>query len=313
MKALARTLVWWPWLDMSIENAPENANNPLQQYGSWPARKAPFERVHVDFAEFRGQAYLVLVDTYTKWIEVAPMSLTSAERTITELRSIIARSGVPKVLVSDNGPQFKSSVFENYEKMNGSLHLTSPAYHPPTNGQAEVAVQVVKKALKKATSGDVRHLDVFLYAYRNIPHSATGKTPAELMLGRRLQTRLDLLCPTDRMHAAPDVARITRKFVVGQRVQARAYNTKKWAYGTVSVVLGPGTYRVRMDNGQVWRRHANQMLDAARASVSSVVRQATTATPITTPHPGVDVLAPGRSTPVATPVTPQLEHHSNQW
>ena len=35
----------------------------------------------------------------------------------------------------------------------------------------------------------------FLFAYRNTPHSTTGVSPAELLMGRKLRSPLDLLKP----------------------------------------------------------------------------------------------------------------------
>ena len=48
--------------------------------------------------------------------------------------------------------------------------------------------------MKRGTVSD--KLTRFLYRYGNTPHSMTGFPPAELLFGRRLQTRLDLLKPS---------------------------------------------------------------------------------------------------------------------
>lgn len=81
-------------------------------------------------------------------------------------------------------------------KSNGVCHLASAPYHPSSNGLVERAVQTVKKSLKKITSGTLRaRLARFLAAYRFTPHSTTGLSPAEMMFGRRVRTRWDLLRP----------------------------------------------------------------------------------------------------------------------
>ena len=111
MKALARSFVWWPGLDGDIEDtvracsicsstqsSPQKA--PLIQ---WPWPTEPWERVHIDFAEIKGQQFLVVVDSHSKWMEVLPTQLTTAGKTIDLLIPLLASYGLPKELVSDNG------------------------------------------------------------------------------------------------------------------------------------------------------------------------------------------------------------------
>ncbi|XP_063635203.1 uncharacterized protein LOC134805952 [Cydia splendana] len=70
------------------------------------------------------------------------------------------------------------------------------AYHPASNGAAEAAVKLCKRAIKKAMrdGGDIdAALQAYLLAYRNVEHSTTGVSPAELLQRRKLRSRLDLL------------------------------------------------------------------------------------------------------------------------
>lgn len=55
--------------------------------------------------------------------------------------------GIPDIVVSDNGPQFISSEFENFLKSNTIRHVLIAPYHPSSNGQAERMVQTTKDAL----------------------------------------------------------------------------------------------------------------------------------------------------------------------
>lgn len=49
---------------------------------NWPVTKKPFDRVHIDFYDFERNKYLILVDNYSKWLEVVPMNSTIASATI---------------------------------------------------------------------------------------------------------------------------------------------------------------------------------------------------------------------------------------
>ena len=92
--------------------------------------------------------YLVVVDAYSKWMEVIMMTSTTSERTITELRKLFAAHGLPEQLVSDNGPQFTSVEFDVFLKANGIRHICSAPYHSQSNGEAERFVQTFKNAMK---------------------------------------------------------------------------------------------------------------------------------------------------------------------
>ena len=52
--------------------------------------------------------------------------------------NILMRFGLPRVLVSNNGPQFIGSDFENYLKERGIKHNKSYVAYPQGNGQVEV-------------------------------------------------------------------------------------------------------------------------------------------------------------------------------
>ena len=58
-----------------------------------------------------GQHFLIMVDAHSKWPEVIPMTVTTAERTVIEMQKIFAVYGLPCQTVSDNGPQFTSYLY----------------------------------------------------------------------------------------------------------------------------------------------------------------------------------------------------------
>jgi len=141
---------------------------------------------------------LIVVDSYSKWPEVPVMSSTPASKTVTVLREIFARNGIPRELVSENGPQFVSQEFDQFLSNNGIRHIKTSPYHPVSNEVAERVVQTVKKALRAGLREDVpleQALATFLLQYRNTPQATTGMSPSMLFLNRSLRTRLDLLIP----------------------------------------------------------------------------------------------------------------------
>ena len=53
----------------------------------------------------------------------------------------------------------------------------------------------MKEALKKMTGPLEVRVQQFLFKYRVTPQATTGVSPAELLMGRRIRTHLDLLYP----------------------------------------------------------------------------------------------------------------------
>ena len=94
---------------------------------------------------------------------------------------------------------------------NGIKHICS--YHPSTNGLAERAVQTFKQSLRQIQGTSIKEkLNKFLFKYRITPHTVTGVAPAELLMGRRLRSRLDLLKPN--LTETVQSKQLKQKFVV---------------------------------------------------------------------------------------------------
>ncbi|KAL5516394.1 hypothetical protein EMCRGX_G001700 [Ephydatia muelleri] len=207
MRALARIYVWWPNIDEDIEryvkrchSCQENRQNePETLLYSWNAPTEPWAGIHIDYAgPFEGKYWLVVIDAYSKWLEIVAHQSITTLSTIKSLREIFSRFGVPKIIVSDNGTQFASKEFEAFCYSNNIIHAKSTPYHPKTNRLAERAVRTFKERMKasKGSAADWElRLQRFLIAYRNTPQKSTGRAPAELLIGRKIRTKLDLLKP----------------------------------------------------------------------------------------------------------------------
>ena len=280
MKSLARSVVWWPGIDRDLEekvkkcqscqlNQKTPAHVPLHPW-SWPTR--PWSRLHIDHAgPFLGHLFLIIVDAHSKWLEVKRVSSTSSQVTISVLRSVFATHGIPDTLMSDNGSAFTSAEFKEFTDRNGIQHLTSAPYHPSSNGLAERAVQTFKSAMKKMTSGDIdTRLARFLFQYRITPHTATGVSPAELLMGRKLQSHLDLLRPDvgrrvqrrqSQQKAVYDQHAHEREYLTDDPVYVRNHATQgeRWMAGNVVAREGQANYQVKLQDNRVVRRHADQV------------------------------------------------------
>ena len=105
--------------------------------------------------------------------------------------------------MSDNGLQFTAAEFQEFCRLNGIRHIRVALYQPSSNGLAERAVQVFKQGFCQSSVGTQSdRIARFLFQYRITPHTTTGLSPAEMLLGRNLRSRLDLLKPNLEQKAA---------------------------------------------------------------------------------------------------------------
>ena len=170
--------------------------------------------------------------------------------------------------------------FKHFMKENGIRHILVAPRHPRSNGQAERFVTTFKQAMKAGSFGRApsstiqQRLMRFLFRYRTTPSTVTGANPAELILKRRVRTRLDLLRPNfeERVRIkqalqenVSDGSRSVTEFNVNDRVVFESfYSQPKWLSGTVVKRSGPVSYKVNVD-GKVMRRHLDQMRSSDRA------------------------------------------------
>ena len=185
---------------------------------------------------------------------------------------LFANHGLPEVVVSDNGSSFTSAEFKEFMSRNGIKHIKTAPYHPSSNGQAERAVQTVKAGLRKMKGPLETRVARFLLKYRATPQATTGLTPAELLMGRKLRTHLDLLYPTKEKQIRQQERqaqskggnkKYCRPFRVGERVLAKNFatgTTCKWLPGVVKSLEGRTMVAVKLEDGRIWRRHIDHII-----------------------------------------------------
>ena len=129
-----------------------------------------------DICMLREKDFLIIADYYSGYPEVVSQSTTSSRAVTSAMKSVLARHGVPGILVMDNALQFSSSEFTEFAKDWQFKHrpITSSSHYPKSNGQAEITVKTMKAMLKKSNQGFHKGL----LAYRSTP-LPSGLSPAQ--------------------------------------------------------------------------------------------------------------------------------------
>lgn len=131
---------------------------------------------------------LVVIDLFSKFVWLHPMKKATAEDTVKFLREQVFRKyGVPNVMISDNGPQLKSTVFQTFLQRHNVEHWPTSAYHPQANA-TEAANKTILNAIRayivKENHRDWdRNLTDIACAYNSATHSITKFSPYMILYG----------------------------------------------------------------------------------------------------------------------------------
>jgi hypothetical protein len=154
---------------------------------------------------------LVMVDKFTKWVEVKPIRKCDGKTAVKFLKDIILRYGYPHGIITDNGSNFAIGEFSRFCGEKGiRLDIASVA-HPQTNGQVEryngLLLSGIKprliEPLERAPGCWLDELPAVIWSLRTTPNRSTGYTPFFLVYGA------EAVLPTDLLHDSPRVVQYT--------------------------------------------------------------------------------------------------------
>ena len=202
---------YWPNINEDIEQLVKECPT-CNKYGranqkesllphSVPSR--PWSKVGVDYFTMASQDYLLVVDYFSKYSEVIPVQSKSADATVKEMKTIFARHGIPNTVIADNMP-FNSKRFKQFAKEWSFNLITSSPQFPQSNGLAERNVQTIKNILKKAKDTNCDE-QLALLEFRNSPITGISESPAQLLMGRRLQSTLPMIHSALKPHCTKGV------------------------------------------------------------------------------------------------------------
>ena len=292
----ARHSVWWPGLSTELEelvkNCTECCKAQVQRAEPLipsPLPDLPWQKVATDLFQWEKNWYVLVVDYYSRYIEIALLNrLTSAE-VITRLKSIFARHGIPEIVVSDCGKQYMSEEFQEFANNYHFQHSTSSPYYPQSNGEAERAVRTVKSLLKKSKDPYLA-----LLAYRTTPVLGGDYSPSQLLMSRTLRSTIPTT-HTQRESRVPDPVKVQTKDRQRKLSQKSNHDTQKGArelptlphgsvvwmtdreeQATVQQQVAPRSLEVVTGEGFTYRRNRKDLLQLSAMRTENAENTSTT-------------------------------------
>ena len=208
-KALFNKGFWWPHMraDIAAEcndcdactryNVAKAGFNPAMAITS----TAPGDHLQIDCSVHLPPspdgytALLFIIDVYTGFLIVRPLKATSAHEVARNLWEVFCIIGIPKILQSDNGPEFVNDILRAMVKLTGMDHRLISPYNPRADGKVERSIGTTMSIIKKMLHGSNHHWPLFVpfaqLSFNNKVASLTGASPFSLMFGRKLNELTD--------------------------------------------------------------------------------------------------------------------------
>ena len=209
---LARSRVYWPWMQRDIEDYIQHKCACLKQRKPQRHKKAPLQRIttnaplemvtidflHLEKGSGGNQYILMIVDHFTKFVQAYPTRNKSTTTVAKHLyNDFILRFGIPTKLLSDQGGEFESKVIHELSSLAGVDKLRTTPYHPQTNGLCErmnrTLLHMFRTLPETMKTQWPSMVNKMTHAYNCTKHSTTGFTPFRLMFGREATLPIDLI------------------------------------------------------------------------------------------------------------------------
>jgi hypothetical protein len=172
----------------------------------------PFEKIAADILTYQSRDYLVVVDYFSKWIELVELKNKDTTTIIKKLKNIFITHGIPKILIADNMP-FNSLIFKEFSKKWNFQIITSSPHYPKSNGLVKKAVHIAKQLIKKKIEEN-KDLDIAILEYRCTPIPGLEVSPAEILMDRLLRSRL----PISNSNLKPKISENIKEKLVNKQI-----------------------------------------------------------------------------------------------
>ena len=188
---------YWPQINQDIETLVKSCEK-CQEFSRRNNRDpdlpreiplVPWSLLEMDLFTLDDQTFLLVVDVTSRFPVVKILSSETANSVINALKGVYCDFRLPKRVLTDNGPCFKSQkLVEFHAKLNIGVEISS-AYNHQLVGSVERMVQPIKQIMNK--DAENTWLAMLIFRLTDIP--GINKSPSELLNGRKSRTNLPMI------------------------------------------------------------------------------------------------------------------------
>jgi len=193
---------WWPDMRTEIQTEINDCDVCTRfvvvKSGFHPAQfitaSGPLHHVQVDTSVHLPPspegfvALLVCICVFSGFVVLRPLMDTTAVTVARHLWEIFSIIGFPRILQSDNGPEYVNSVLRALVNLTGMEHRLISPYNPRADGKVERSIRTVCMVIKKMLHGTNKYWPLFVpfaqLAFNSKISSLTLSSPFSLMFAR---------------------------------------------------------------------------------------------------------------------------------
>ena len=128
-----------------------------------------------------------MVDYSSNYFEISQLQDTLSSIVIIHTKQIFSKCDIPKVVISDNDPEFASKEYATFSRQWNLIYRPSSPEHLKSNGLVARTVRTAKRTLRKAFKGG-NNPHIALLALRTAAGPNNSSSPASIMFNRQPRT-----------------------------------------------------------------------------------------------------------------------------
>ena len=228
----------------------------------------PWTKVATVIFHLGRKPYLAIVDYTTNFFDISQLPHKLSSMVVIHVKHLLSKYEIPKVVISDNDPEFTANIFKTFSKLWDFKLTTSSPHYSKSNGQ-------IKRTIERTLKGN-NDPYLALLAARISPSPENKTPPATLFCNRKIRTLLPSM--------NEEVGQENTKLILSNSTQhriilppfkindsVRLHDEKTWTITgkVIKKLENTSTYLLEINKGILRRNRQHILLDRRRNNSKS--------------------------------------------